>query len=360
MLSPLGLKAVIKDKNMNDMQDIIEINHISIARGESKTIFLPMPSLYDCTPITMPVHVIRGKKPGPCLCVTAAIHGDEVNGVEIVRRLVKKSVLKNMAGTLIAIPIVNVYGFLYQDRYLMDRKDLNRSFPGSSKGSPASRLAHLISTEILSQVTHCIDLHSGSLQRTNLPQIRADLDMDGVLPLAEAFSAPVILHAKLRDGSMRQFANDKSIPFLLYEAGESLRFDELSIKAGVHGILNVMHKLNMLALKKPFHGKFEPSIAKQAYWVRSPRSGLLILYKHLGKFVKKGDLLAKISNPMGQQEYKVLSPLDGIIIGKSNMPMIYEGAAIFNIASFKKLDMVEEQVDLLKESYIDLDSPHMY
>lgn len=342
------------------MKDVIEINNIRIARGEKKTLFLPMPNLYDCTPITMPVHVIRGSKPGPCLCVTAAIHGDEVNGVEIVRRLVKKNVLKNIAGTLIAIPIVNVYGFLYQDRYLMDRKDLNRAFPGSPNGSPASRLAYVISTEILSQVTHCIDLHSGSLQRTNLPQIRADLDMEGLLPLAQAFSAPVILHAKLRDGSLRQFANDKSIPFLLYEAGESLRFDELSIKAGVNGILNVMHALKMIALKKPFHGKVEPAIAKQTYWVRSPHSGLLIQFKQLGKFVEKGELLAKISNPMGREEHKVLSPLDGIIIGKSNMPMIYEGAAIFNIASFKKLDMAEEQIDLLKESYIDLDPPNMY
>jgi hypothetical protein len=342
------------------MNDILEINNIRIKRGEHKTLFLPMPSLYDCTPITMPVHIFRGKKTGPCLCVTAAIHGDEVNGVEIVRRLVKKSVLKKIAGTLIAIPIVNVYGFLYQDRYLMDRKDLNRSFPGSSKGSPASRLAHLISTEILSHVTHCIDLHSGSLQRTNLPQIRADLDLEGVLPLAQAFSAPVILHAKLRDGSMRQFANDKAIPFLLYEAGESLRFDELSIKAGVHGILNVMHQLDMIALKKTFHRNVEPAVARETYWVRSPRSGLLIPFKQPGKFVKKGELLAKICNPMGQEEYRVLSPLDGIIVGKSNMPMIYEGAAIFNIASFNKLDRVEEQVDLLKESYIDIEPLSMY
>lgn len=355
MLNPLAPRVAIKD---DAMDDVMKINHIPILQGEKKTLFLPMPSLYDCTPITMPVHVIRGTKPGPCLCVTAAIHGDEVNGVEIVRRLIKKNVLKHIAGTLIAIPIVNVYGFLYQDRYLMDRRDLNRSFPGSPKGSPASRLAHLISTEILPHATHCIDLHSGSLQRTNLPQIRADLDMEGLLPLAQAFSAPVILDAKLRDGSMRQFADDKLIPFLLYEAGESLRFDELSIKVGVHGILNVMHQLNMITLKKTFHGKVESAIAKQAYWVRSPCSGLLIKYKHLGKFVKKGEILAKISNPMGHEEHKVLSPLDGIIIAQSNMPMIYEGAAIFNIASFKKLDRVEEQVDHLKEFYVDLESPY--
>jgi uncharacterized protein len=336
--------------------DDIKINGEKIAPGVSKTIFLPMPKLYDSTPMSMPVHIIRGKTPGPCLCVTAAIHGDEINGVEIVRRLIKKSALKKISGTLIAVPIVNVYGFLYQDRYLMDRRDLNRSFPGSPEGSLASRLAYLISSELLSQATHCIDLHAGSLQRTNLPQIRADLEMEGLEDLARSFNTPIILHAKLRDGSMRQYANDKSIPFLLFEGGESLRFDELSIRIGVNGILNVMHELGMLKLRNKHHDKVTPTISRQSYWVRSPHSGLLCHFKHLGKAVKKGQLLAKIANPMGMDEYKVLSPLDGIIIGRSNMPMVHEGAAIFNIACFSEVDLVADQIDCIKETYIDSDT----
>lgn len=334
------------------MKSDLAINGETINPGEYKLIQLSMPKLYDCTPINMPVHVIRGKQAGPVLLITAAIHGDEVNGVEIVRRLIKRSVLKKMAGTLIAVPIVNVYGFLYQDRYLMDRRDLNRSFPGSSKGSLGARLAHLLTKEVFSKATHCIDLHSGSLQRTNLPQIRADLDNPTIKSLAYAFNAPVVLHAKLRDGSLRQFANDHSIPFLLYEAGECLRFNELSIKTGVSGILNVMHHLQMIFLKKPYHGKVDPTIAKQSCWLRSTHSGLFIPNKQLGNSIKKGEKIGIVASPMGHDEYIVISPLDGIIIGMSKMPMVHEGGALFNIASFKMPDIVEEQIDNLYEIYV--------
>lgn len=330
----------------------IVINNTVVKAGQRKTILLPMPKLYDCTPISMPVHIIRGKRAGPVLLVTAAIHGDEVNGVEIVRRLIKRTILKSMAGTLIAVPIVNVYGFLYQDRYLMDRRDLNRSFPGSAKGSLGARLAHLISVELMSKVTHCIDLHSGSLQRTNLPQIRADLSKAEIRQLACAFSAPIVLDAKLREGSLRQLASDKGVPFLLYEAGECARFDELAIKTGVHGILNVMDKLDMIHLKKPFHSKVESTITKQSHWLRASHSGLFNPNKQLGNTVKKGEKMAVVANPMGSEEYQICSPLDGIIIGMTKMPMVHEGAALFNMASFKQLDSVEEHIDNLYEIYV--------
>ena len=224
----------------------IIINEAVVKPGERTTILLPMPKLYDWTPMSMPVHVINGEKSGPTVCVTAAIHGDEVNGVEIVRRLLKKTIINKIAGALIAVPIVNVYGFLHQTRYLMDRRDLNRSFPGSKKGSLAARLAYLVVEELLSKSTHCIDLHAGSMHRINLPQIRANLDSPEALTLAKSFNAPVILHAELRDKSLREYANDISMPCLLYESGESLRFDEVSIRTGVHGILNVMQALKML------------------------------------------------------------------------------------------------------------------
>lgn len=332
---------------------IFEIGGRRVELGENKTILLPMPPLYDCMPLSIPIHVFRGKSPGPCLCITATIHGDEVNGTEIARRLIKKAVLKKISGTLIVVPILNIYGFLYQDRYLMDRRDLNRSFPGSQKGSLASRLAHLITSELLSKATHCIDLHAGSLQRTNLPQIRADLENNKIIDIAKSFSIPVILHAKHRDGSMRQFAHDKQIPFLLYEGGEASRFDEFAIRSGVNGILNVMHALGMITLKKRHHTNVNPMIAKESYWIRASQSGLLHPVKQLGKLVRKGEYLAKIANPMDKEEYKVYSPLEGIIIGKSNTPLIHEGAAIFHIACFEKLEGVAEQIDCLKEAYID-------
>ncbi|MDF1796381.1 MAG: succinylglutamate desuccinylase/aspartoacylase family protein [Coxiellaceae bacterium] len=333
--------------------NILTIGGTKIHPGERITLSLPMPKLYDWTPLTMPVHVIRGEKPGPVLCVTAAVHGDEVNGVEIVRRLLKKPFLKKIAGTLIAIPIVNVYGFLNQDRYLMDRRDLNRCFPGSQKGSLASRLAHLLSTEILSKITHQIDLHTGSLYRSNLPQIRADVDHKETRHMAKYFNAPVILHSALRPGSLRHYASSLSIPFLLFEAGESLRFDEFSIKSGIKGITNVMGALKMLPKDKMPDIKFSSQLARSSFWVRSPYSGILRFYKTLGKKVKKGDLLAVISNPTGPEEYKLLSPLSGIIIGKSNLPTVYEGAALFHIACFEKVEAVANRVEYLQGLYGD-------
>jgi hypothetical protein len=335
--------------------DELIIGGTKIAAGKREIIYLPIPNLYDWTPLTMPVHVIRGGKPGPILCITAAIHGDEVNGIEIIRRLLKKPGLKKLAGTLIAIPIVNVFGFLYQDRYLPDRRDLNRSFPGSKKGSLAGRLANLISSEIISKCSHQIDLHTGSLHRSNLPQIRADIDSKDTKEMAKHFNAPVVLHSNQRSGSMRDYASSLNIPFLLYEAGEALRFDELSIKTGVKGIMNVMSYLKMLPDNALHKIKFSSELARSSFWVRSPYSGILRFYKTLGKKVKKGELLAVISNPTGPEEHKLFSPYSGIIIGKSNLPIVHEGAALFHLACFKKPQSVADQVEYLQLLYSDED-----
>ncbi len=327
------------------------INGQTINPGEQRTIMLPMPSLYDWTPLSMPVHIFHGQQPGPVLCVLATIHGDEVNGAEVIRRLLKKSALKKLTGTLIAIPIVNVYGFLNQERYLMDRRDLNRSFPGSGKGSLASRLAHLLITEIISKATHIIDLHTGSLHRSNLPQLRTDIDCQVTKELATAFNVPVVLHSKLRDGSLREYASEHDIPFLLYEAGESLRFDEMSIRTGVNGILNVMQTLHMLRIKKTVTKKFTPAFVRSSYWLRATHSGFLHCYKTLGKAVDKGELLAKIGNPTGTEEQELRSPSAGIIIGRNNLPMVHEGAALFHIASFDEVAMVAEHIEYLHDSH---------
>ncbi|MCF6777199.1 succinylglutamate desuccinylase/aspartoacylase family protein [Thiotrichales bacterium 19X7-9] len=335
------------------MDDAIEINKQTILLGEKKIILLPMPQLYDSTPLSMPVHVLRSKKSGPILCLSAAIHGDELNGIEIIRRILKHSALKQMKGTLIAIPIVNMYGFLYQDRYLMDRRDLNRVFPGSEKGSLASRLAHLISTEIINKVTHCIDLHTGSLHRTNLPQIRISSNCnDEMLAMAQAFHPPVILKTKLLDGSLRQYTANRNIPTLLYEAGESLRFDEYSIRSGVKGILNVMEFLGMIKRSvKTKASQVNSNIAQASYWVRASHSGIFQPKKLIGQQVKKGELLATIGNPTTIDEQALYSPISGVIIGKNILPIIHEGAALFHIASFQSIDLAKEHIENLQESY---------
>ncbi|MBI2785318.1 MAG: succinylglutamate desuccinylase/aspartoacylase family protein [Legionella longbeachae] len=323
-------------------KNCIVIGNEQIQPGERKTIFLPMPKLYDWTPISLPIHVISGIEEGPSLCLTAALHGDEINGVEIIRRLLKKKGLKNISGTVIAIPIVNVYGFLYQERYLMDKRDLNRSFPGSSKGSLGSILANIISNQILTLSTHAIDLHTGSNHRFNLPQIRANLDMPGLEDLARAFNVPVILHSTFRDGSMREYANAQGIPFLVYEGGEALRFDESSIRMGINGIMSVMAALKMIKPSKYGIKKCTPTISRKSYWLRAPISGILRHIKNTGARVNKGQVIAIIANPTSTEEYKIKSPLSGIIIGENMLPLVHSGQALFHIASFEELNGVEE------------------
>jgi predicted deacylase len=332
-------------------KECIVIGDEKIKPGERKTIFLPMPKLYDWTPMSLPIHVINGVENGPSLCLTAAMHGDEINGVEIIRRLLKKKGLKHINGSIIAVPIVNVYGFLYQERYLMDRRDLNRSFPGGPKGSLASILADIISTKILSQSTHAIDLHTGSNHRFNLPQIRGNLDMPGVENLALAFNVPVILHSAFRDGSMREYANEQGIPILVYEAGEALRFDELSIRTGINGILSVMVSLGMTKSGKYGLKKCTPTISRNSYWLRAPISGILRHIKKAGNRVSKGQTIAIIANPTSTEEYQLTAPLSGIIIGECMMPLVHSGQALFHIASFEKLNVVEEQLENIQEAF---------
>ncbi|MCJ7815316.1 MAG: succinylglutamate desuccinylase/aspartoacylase family protein, partial [Xanthomonadales bacterium] len=224
----------------------IKIGAVEVKPGQRVSVNLPIANLYTATSLHMPVKVLCGRRAGPVLFVSAAIHGDELNGVEIIRRLLKRKALKSIRGTLIAIPIVNVHGFIDQSRYLPDRRDLNRSFPGSPKGSIAARLANIFLKEIVLKSEIGIDLHTGAIDRANLPQIRANLDDPRVPELAKAFGAPVVVNAALRDGSLRACAAGHDIPVMIYEAGEALRFDELSIRAGIRGILQVMRKLGML------------------------------------------------------------------------------------------------------------------
>ena len=219
-----------------------EIGDHKIAPGTRRTIDLPVSVLSDHTPVTMSVHVLHGSKPGPVMFVSAAVHGDEVIGVEIARRVLKAPQLEiqeldKLKGTLMVIPIVNAFGFLNHSRYLPDRRDLNRSFPGSLRGSLAGRLAHLFMSEIVNRSDYGIDLHSAAIHRTNLPQIRVSPSRADTLALAKAFGAPVILTSKVRDGSLRQAAQLKGTDVLVFEAGEGLRFDEMAIRAGVSGVL---------------------------------------------------------------------------------------------------------------------------
>jgi predicted deacylase len=337
------------------------INGRQILPGMRMTIDLPVPKLYTHTDTTMPVHVVRGRKDGPHLFVCAAIHGDEINGIEIIRRLLKYGGLKRLAGTLVAVPIVNVYGVIHHSRYLPDRRDLNRSFPGSETGSLAARLAHLFMQQIVSQCTHGIDLHTGAVHRANLPQIRANLDDPATERLARAFGVPVLLNSSMRDGSLRQSADEAGIPMLLYEAGEALRFDELYIRAGFEGIKNVMRALDMLPLSKRGQKKItEPFVAHSSAWARAPESGMLRTLMALGAHVQKNDLLGMISDPFGETEFEVRAHINGVVIGRTNLPLVNEGDALFHIARFgKQGKFVAKHVeDFNLEHQIEAESAH--
>jgi len=278
------------------------------------------------------------------LFVSAAIHGDELNGVEIVRRLLKRKILRSIRGTLLAVPIVNVHGFLDQSRYLPDRRDLNRSFPGSSKGSVAARLANLFVKQIVSKADFGIDLHTGAINRSNLPQIRANLDHEETADLAKVFGVPVIINSNVRDGSLRGCAADRGLPVITYEAGEALRFDEVSIRAGLRGVLNVMRHIDMLPkLKNP--KSITAVVAQTTSWVRAPDSGIVSAKIELGKSVHAGQSLAVISDTLGQKEENVIAPFDGIVIGRNNLPLAHEGEALFNLGAFKSVPKVESLVE---------------
>lgn len=331
----------------------LEIGGVIIKRGETKRIELPLPPLYTDTRMSMPVHVQRGKRDGPVMFVSGAVHGDELNGIEIVNRLLKNKSLKYLKGTLIAVPIVNGYGVLNQSRYLPDRRDLNRSFPGSSKGSIAGRLAHLFLKEIVAKCNVGIDLHTGAIHRSNLPQIRANLDDAETFAMAESFGLPVLLNADIRPGTLRQAAGDLGVKVLLYEAGEALRYDEFSIRAGVKGVINVMREIGMLNKRKRQGHKIAKFVARQSGWVRATESGFVNHAAQLGDHVNKDGVLAIIADPYGTELSKVLCPEEGVVIGKQNIPLTQEGEAMYHIAYFRKPDSVAENLGLLQDNLQD-------
>lgn len=329
-----------------------EINGITVSAGTRATIDLPAGKMYTHAPMSIPVHVVSGKKDGPRLFLSAAIHGDEINGIEIIRRLLKLPALKRLKGTIIAVPMVNVHGIINHSRYLPDRRDLNRSFPGSVKGPLALRLAHLFMKEIVEKSTHGIDLHTGAIHRSNLPQIRANLDNEETNKLARAFDVPVIISSNLRDGSLREAAAEYGIPMLLYEAGEALRFDEVSIRAGVKGIINVMRALEMLPASRSKSRKhIEPVVARSSSWIRAPDSGILRAMVPLGGRVKKDTLLGVVADPFGDTEVNVTTPYSGIVIGRTNLPLANEGDALYHIARFEDIQEIEAKVDDFQEEH---------
>lgn len=323
----------------------IVIGGVEVGPGERRIINLPLADLSTHTSMAMPVQVIHGRREGPRLFVCAAMHGDEINGVEIIRRLLNLSSLSRLRGTLIAIPIVNVMGFVTQSRYLPDRRDLNRSFPGSARGSLAGRLARLFLDEVVSNATHGIDLHTGAIHRDNFPQIRGNLDDAETERLARAFGVPAIINTGFREGSLREAAAKQNVPVIVYEAGEALRFDEACIRAGLNGVTNVMRSLEMLSGSRSGRNAAHQLVIGSSTWVRAPQSGLLRTNVALGSQVRSGDALGFVADPFGENELSIETPADGIVIGRTNLPVVHEGDALFHIARHEGKQVVARSLD---------------
>lgn len=325
------------------------LNSVSVAPGQRMSIDLSVGRLYTHSEITMPVYVINGKKPGKRLFLSAAIHGDEINGVEIIRRILAMPSLRYLTGTLIAVPVVNVHGFINTSRYLPDRRDLNRSFPGSAEGSLTARLAYLFMSEVVRNATHGIDIHTAAIHRNNLPQIRGHLDDPEVEKIANAFGIPVLLNSVGPEGALRRVATEAGVPTILYEAGEALRFDEVSIRAGVKGVVNVMRTLSMLPPRPTRRAApSKPFIARSSTWVRATQSGIIRVIAPLGARVRKDEPLGIIADPFGEKEQIVRASIDGVIIGRADLPLVNEGDALFHIARFEKPADVAAEVEALQ------------
>ena len=334
---------------MSDRRDrssrLVRIGEIEVAPGEQAQVDLPIADLSIRVPIAMPVHIINGRREGPTLFVSAAIHGDEINGVEIIRRIMKLSTLGSLRGTLIAVPIVNVPGFLNLSRYLPDRRDLNRSFPGSARGSLASRLAGLFLDQVVSNSTHGIDLHTGALHRENFPQIRVDMNDRAALRMACAFGVPLVLNAEYRDGSLRDAANTLSVPVIVYEAGEALRFDESAIRSGVKGVTRVMQELGMLRSRARGSTRRDPLLLHSSRWIRAPSSGVVRANQPIGAYIKQGQILGVLSDPLGEEDTEIRSPVDGVIVGRTNLPLTHEGDALFHIGLTVQTQLIDRTLD---------------
>jgi hypothetical protein len=310
----------------------LRIGGTSIKPGKRTVINLQVPPLYTHTSLSMPVHIVRGEKDGARLFISAAIHGNEINGIEIIRRMLNLDLISKIKGTLITVPVVNIYGFINQSRYLPDRRDLNRSFPGSKSGSLAGRLANIFLEEIADHCTHGIDLHTAAMHRENLPHVRTYLEDQEARRMANAFSVPVILNTALTEGSMRKALYEKNIPVIVYEGGEALRFNEQAIRAGVYGVVSVMRELGMLPKSKS-SASTESLVAKSGVWIRAAQSGIFRNAISLGAVVKKDQELGVITDQSGVEKGLVRSSVNGIVIGCSRIPLVHEGEALFHIAS---------------------------
>lgn len=309
----------------------ISVGGIEVAPGKKQRFEIPVSRLPTGSRLSMPVAVVNGRRAGPTVWLSGAIHGDELNGVEIIREVLSRLTVAGLRGAVIATPVVNVFGFIEQSRYLPDGRDLNRSFPGSARGSLAARLAKIFMEEVVLQSDLGIDLHTAAAHRINIPQIRADLEHPETLRLATAFGAPFIVDARLRDGSVRMAATKRDVPVLLYEGGQPQRFDTDAIDYGVNGVLRVLAAMEMGSWELP-RIRRRPIRIESSRWVRARRSGIARLSISLGDQIEKGQKLGSITDALGQRPTGISATTSGWVIAFTQNPLVSQGDALVHIA----------------------------
>ncbi|ARV09507.1 succinylglutamate desuccinylase [Winogradskyella sp. PC-19] len=315
-------------------KDVLEILDKKVGLGQSATVNFNVAKLHTQNSIDVPVIIERSKKPGPTVLITAGIHGDEVNGVEIVRQIIAKGINKPKRGTIICIPVINVFGFIHMDRLFPDGRDLNRVFPGSKNGSLASRVAHQLMTKVVPHADLILDFHTGGADRFNAAQVRIVKNEVVLDELAEAFGAPFIFYSKNLNNSFRNSAYKKGIPILLFEGGKSFNIHNTITNTGVNGAKRVLSHLEML--RSPFkvsQPKKEAVKILDSKWLRASYSGMFKPTISINAHVEKGDVLGNITDPYGSFNHFVKAPNSGYIFNINESPLVYQGDAIFHIST---------------------------
>lgn len=333
----------------------LQICDATIHPGETANLALPLPEFYSCVSFYMPIKVVHGKQAGPCLVIFSAVKGDELNGLEIINRLLQSEALKNLCGTLIAIPVLNVLGLTSHSNNINYETNLNRCFPGQEDGTYGQRTAFFFTKEILSKANYCIELQTGSLNHDILPQVYCNLSDGESKKLAQSFAAPVITNVMTEHNTLRQTTENLNIPLLVYQAGEAMRFEEAAIGLGLTGIQNVMKTLGMLPDENSLEASsFKPVFSQDQDWIYSHRSGVLNAQVELGQKIKKNQVIGLINDPFSADTVEpVKAPQSGIVVGVNRHPLIHEGQTIFKIASFLDNQRAETALEAWSEAQQD-------
>ncbi len=313
-------------------ENLLSILGQELLPGTSTTINFNIAKLYTSTKVEIPIIIERSKKAGPTILITAGIHGDEINGVEVVRQIIAKKINKPAKGSIICIPVLNVFGFLSMDRFFPDGRDLNRVFPGNKNGSLASRFAYQFINDILPAADFCLDFHTGGASRFNAPHIRVDPKNKKLVELAKIFNAPFTLLSKNLEGSYRATCAKIGKDILLFEGGKSQNSSKEIAIEGVQGTMRILHHLDMLGsdFEVPVPHS-ESMLIKTSFWMRAKYSGLLHIKIPIGKHVEKGEILATITDPYGKMRHVVKASNEGYVINANQAPIVYKGDAIFRI-----------------------------